>query len=271
MWNAFKGLANPSNSYMDVILMDNYTGNDVPYVTGIGVTKNNGIPRMFIANGAKGGTGNWAQQVEAITSGNISSQNVASATTAGKLNSDAGGATQPIYFSGGKPVACPYSLAKSVPSNAVFTDTNTWRGIQNSLTSDSTTDSLSAAQGKALNTKIAELNSNKILWTGTGYMMTAGHTATLSQKISAQCTGIVLIFSAYTSGTVQDWGFASYFIPKYMISTTRGFAIPLVEVTNTGILEGGKYLYISNDKITGNDNNNKGNNGRFVLRCVLGV
>ena len=30
------------------------------------------------------------------------------------------------------------------------TDTNTWRGIQNNLTSDSTTDSLSAAQGKVL-------------------------------------------------------------------------------------------------------------------------
>ena len=30
------------------------------------------------------------------------------------------------------------------------TDNNTWRGIQNNLTSDSTTDSLSAAQGKAL-------------------------------------------------------------------------------------------------------------------------
>lgn len=33
---------------------------------------------------------------------------------------------------------------------AVPTDTNTWRGIQNNLTSDSTTDSLSAAQGKIL-------------------------------------------------------------------------------------------------------------------------
>lgn len=31
-----------------------------------------------------------------------------------------------------------------------YTDTNTWRGIQNSLTSNSTSDSLSAAQGKAL-------------------------------------------------------------------------------------------------------------------------
>lgn len=35
-----------------------------------------------------------------------------------------------------------------------LTDTNTWRGIQNNLTSDSTTDSLSAAQGKALKTLV---------------------------------------------------------------------------------------------------------------------
>lgn len=40
-------------------------------------------------------------------------------------------------------------------------DTNTWRGIQNNLTSTSTTDSLSAAQGKALNDKInARISSN---------------------------------------------------------------------------------------------------------------
>ena len=73
-----------------------------------------------------------------------------SATSAVKLDSSAGSATQPVYFSGGKAVACSYTLEKSVPSNAVFTDTNTWRGIQNNLTSDSTTDSLAAAQGKAL-------------------------------------------------------------------------------------------------------------------------
>jgi hypothetical protein len=28
-----------------------------------------------------------------------------------------------VYFSGGKPVATTYSLAKSVPADAVFTDT----------------------------------------------------------------------------------------------------------------------------------------------------
>lgn len=49
-----------------------------------------------------------------------------SATSAVKLDtSTAGSATQPVYFSGGKPVACTYTLGKSVPSNAVFTDTDT--------------------------------------------------------------------------------------------------------------------------------------------------
>ena len=43
-----------------------------------------------------------------------------------------------------------HSVNSDVPAGAKFTDTNTWRGIQNNLTSDSTTDSLSAAQGKAL-------------------------------------------------------------------------------------------------------------------------
>lgn len=74
-----------------------------------------------------------------------------SANSAAKLDTaTAGSATQPVYFTGGKPAACSYTLGKSVPSNAVFTDTDTWRGIQNNLTSDSTTDSLSAAQGKVL-------------------------------------------------------------------------------------------------------------------------
>lgn len=49
--------------------------------------------------------------------------------TATALTTSAGGATQPVYFSNGKPVATTYTLGKSVPSNAVFTDTNTWRPL----------------------------------------------------------------------------------------------------------------------------------------------
>lgn len=61
-----------------------------------------------------------------------------------------GGSTTPIYMKSGVMTPCAYSLNATVPSNAKFTDTNTWRGIQNNLTSDSTTESLSAAQGKVL-------------------------------------------------------------------------------------------------------------------------
>ena len=46
------------------------------------------------------------------------------ATSANKINTNAGSATQPVYFDNGIPVATTYSLAKSVPSDAVFTDTN---------------------------------------------------------------------------------------------------------------------------------------------------
>ena len=48
-----------------------------------------------------------------------------SANSAVKLDSSAGSATQPVYFLNGKPTACTYTLGKSVPSNAVFTDTDT--------------------------------------------------------------------------------------------------------------------------------------------------
>lgn len=74
-----------------------------------------------------------------------------SANSAAKLDTaTAGSTTQPVYFSGGKPVAIGYTIAKSVPADAKFTDTNTWRGIQNNLTSTSADQSLSAAQGKIL-------------------------------------------------------------------------------------------------------------------------
>ena len=105
-----------------------------------------------------------------------------SATSAVKLDtSSAGSATQPVYFSGGKPVACSYTLGKSVPSNAVFTDT--WRGIQDNLTSTSTTDSLSAKQGKILNEKFG---------------------TTLTSTLSAGSTSLVFSNSVITTSSTID-------------------------------------------------------------------
>lgn len=46
-----------------------------------------------------------------------------SATSAVKLDTSAGSATQPVYFADGKPVKTTYTLGASVPSGAKFTDT----------------------------------------------------------------------------------------------------------------------------------------------------
>ena len=125
-------------------------------------------PRMYVRgatnnNGASKWDANWktiAYSDDAMTpkphTHNYAGSSSAggSANSAVKLDSSAGSNNQPVYFSGGKPVAIGYTIAKSVPADAKFTDTNTWRGIQNNLTSDSTDQSLSAAQGKALKTLV---------------------------------------------------------------------------------------------------------------------
>lgn len=64
-------------------------------------------------------------QISDIGNANVKyATSAGSATTASKLGSESkGSATQPIYLNAGVPTACTYTLGKSVPSNAVFTDT----------------------------------------------------------------------------------------------------------------------------------------------------
>lgn len=62
------------------------------------------------------------------TSSGLSATNVQNAIdeVLGNIpTSTAGSATQPCYFNSGTPTACTYSLNKTVPSDAVFTDNNT--------------------------------------------------------------------------------------------------------------------------------------------------
>lgn len=72
-----------------------------------------------------GGDGQLTQVTASQFNGNVNGN----ANTATALTSSAGSATQPVYFSGGKPVACSYTINASVPSGAKFTDTNTWRPL----------------------------------------------------------------------------------------------------------------------------------------------
>lgn len=117
-----------------------------------------------------------------------------------------------------------------------------------------------------------------LLWSG-GYYMTAGHTVNLAEKISKQRTGIVLVFSAIEDGEVQNHHFENFFVSKYIVSVQSGAGHNFEMNTSDYSYIGTKYLYISNDKIVGHDNNNKTGskngvtyaNNHWVLRYVIGV
>ena len=86
------------------------TATEINYVDG--VTSN--IQVQLDGKSASGHTHNYAG----------SSSAGGAATSANKLNTNAGSATQPVYFANGVPVATTHTLGKSVPSNAIFTDTH---------------------------------------------------------------------------------------------------------------------------------------------------
>ena len=99
-----------------------------------------------------------------------------SANSAVKLDSSAGSATQPIYFSNGKPTACTYTLGKSVPSNAVFTDTDT--KVSNTLNS--------TAKAYITGTTSASTNTGtQVFDTGVYLGATAGRLETGSLTVGA--------------------------------------------------------------------------------------
>ena len=91
-----------------------------------------------------------------------------SATSAVKLDSSAGSATQPVYFSSGKPVACTYTLGKSVPSSAVFTDTNTMVTQTNTTTNANYRVLFSANANDTTETTTARKSANLIFNPSTG-------------------------------------------------------------------------------------------------------
>ena len=66
MMNNPKGLSK-FPTYADSILMDTYTGSDVPWVTMFSIVKQDANPRAFISVGAKGNTTTWKYSAELLT------------------------------------------------------------------------------------------------------------------------------------------------------------------------------------------------------------
>ena len=120
------------------------------------------------------------------------------------------------------------------------------------------------------------MGENTILWNGNSTMI-ATDRAELSEPISAQMNGIVLVFSA-ASGDVS-WNMQ--YVPKVMVNLLNGGGMAFMMAPNAAMGKfGAKYLYISDDVIEGDVSNEtagtgasaiKFTNADFVLRYVIGV
>ena len=120
---------------------------------------------------------------------------------------------------------------------------------------------------------------NKVLWSGAQYMK-ADTTITLSDKISKQPHGVVLVFSVYniSSGSASDSCWHNFFVPKYDIGIDNAGGYCFLMERGGKLYK--KYIYINDDSMRGNaDNNNSSyslhgqtvDNRNFVLRYVIGV
>lgn len=122
--------------------------------------------------------------------------------------------------------------------------------------------------------------SNKVLWTG-GYYMSDSQTATLSEAISAQANGVVLVWSYYTDGASDNSNFNMVYIPKHFMTLHAGKGVVSVLTNSSMNMMCSKYTYISDTKITGYAGNDDASAVKdtgittipknFVLRYVIGV
>ena len=135
------------------------------------------------------------------------------------------------------------------------------------------------AEGVEFALPLYSSHPGKVLWTGTWYM-TAAHIAELSEKISEQVNGIVIVFSRIGDGVAQNDNFASFFVPKTIVAKHPNLGMNFFMAHSSFEYCGAKYLYIGDTQIKGHGNNSlvgtsaigiKFENNRFIMRYVIGV
>ena len=119
--------------------------------------------------------------------------------------------------------------------------------------------------------------AGKMLWSGS-LILTASETATLSEAVSQQQSGIVLVFTRYDSGAT-DYYFSCHFFPKQILTATSSAGTVFTMATSKMEYISAKYVKITDTTITGDAANNANgttngvtyDNDRFALRYVIGV
>lgn len=120
--------------------------------------------------------------------------------------------------------------------------------------------------------------NNKVLWQGSS-QMGASHYVDLSEGISKQPNGIVLVFSLYRNGAAEDVSINSFFISKKEVELLPGAPHMFILGINSGFSSmAGKYIYIDDTRLSGHEGNEQTgssvisfNNSNYVLRYVIGV
>ena len=126
------------------------------------------------------------------------------------------------------------------------------------------------------------IQSNQILWGPDYNYMVGNQTINLSQKVSEQKNGIVLMWQAYVDGKPQSYHFNYTFVPKYHTLVFPAGGVTCWLSDSSGDIIATKYVYVYDDKIQGNDINGLGsttrsgsgiitNSAHWVLTYVLGV
>ena len=168
------------------------------------------------------------------------------------------------------------TIWENLPSTNTPINKDNLNKIENQLESTEQSLETTNTDVQNLETKIKE---QKILWQDDeGSYMNENQTANLTERISEQNTGIVLVFSSYTPGEgSHDYGWYEYFIPKTIVTLKPGgghHALIPDNSMNYGV-RSCKYLYVFDDHISGNAYNvgvhGNINNSLVVLRYVIGV
>ena len=143
------------------------------------------------------------------------------------------------------------TVAKAVPSNAVFTDTNTWRGVQDNLTSTATDQSLSANQGKVLK-GLVDGKANSGHTHNYAGSSSAGGAANSATKLA---TARTLAVTGAVTGSASFDGSANASISTSLKVPTSGAWWNGGAITSNpdGVTEVGKYLDFHNTSASTND------------------
>lgn len=144
------------------------------------------------------------------------------ATSADKINTDAGSATQPVYIKDGVPKATTYTLAKSVPASAVFTDT--WKALVGSSTSAAGTAGYAPAPAKGASNRYLRCDGAWVVPPNTVNTVvikqgSAMHTAI---DISSRKQAYIVFYevSSASDGTAK-----SFYYPFVIADTTPSTAV----------------------------------------------